>query len=793
MATLQYNGNEYNILYIDANIAEPGDGSTPALALATIPSPLVDKTCYLIRRQEDNEVTQVDLPQSWYESLNYIMFLGMPVKDDPIYNLMEEDVKTAWGADAGKYARIRCNMTDYYDCGNYHFNNNNNKTLFKTNSIKNFYAANCYFYRDGNGGAQNNYAYRFGWIFGFDYGTRFADITFNNCKFGYTQYNLENNDYISSNTDIPTDTSKYPQYKAQSYVCVRRANSITFNNCTINHVSCGTNSVSYREYYYMGIGKCIWIGEFNKCIFTKNQYNVLFRSNNIGNWTEELNNWMCGICIGNNHDYATTSSNDYFDGDYAPHMSNILVKDLEINRIYTKTGACIYRQSLLAVSYNTRVDNVKVNHKVMSGEKITAWGGIVGSNAMINAIGDVATETSNIYADFTNTGINCARILKVDSCFNAAGNPRTSSKNIYIKMDPTGTLDMGGDIVWLQRHTYSFGSSGSNNYSGNGYNSQWTSYIYQLNPSKLGIMDNVVIDAPATGNCVLSCRSYGVKSPYICGYVWLGSSTLDIKRHYNNISTQNAVVVEGPSYYKCDDFEANLNYPGYSGSSQISWSPESQSSVYVNKSNCIIANEIPNTTIYWANMFNSLTCPNYIKTGQFFQRNSTCFAKSWNTVRTGSNSQGSLRFNNNSAHVDNYSYPLIVGQDPYSGIQIVPTSTGKKILTVYIAIKNMDVSELGYTGRIGIHVCCPEIKTDAYDQEKTNAYIHEFTSEGIGWQADSSTWSGDTNLRTYKCEIPIEVFTTEEPIDVKIWFNWYSVNGYVYVDPDFKLRDVVVE
>ena len=105
----------------------------------------------------------------------------------------------------------------------------------------------------------------------------------------------------------------------------------------------------------------------------------------------------------------------------------------------------------------------------------------------------------------------------------------------------------------------------------------------------------------------------------------------------------------------------------------------------------------------------------------------------------------------------------------------------------------MDVSELGYTGRIGIHACCPEIKTDAYDQEKTNTYMHEFTSEGIGWQADSSTWSGDTNLRTYKCEIPIEVFTTEEPIDIKIWFNWYSVNGYVYVDPDFKLRDVAVE
>ena len=59
------------------------------------------------------------------------------------------------------------------------------------------------------------------------------------------------------------------------------------------------------------------------------------------------------------------------------------------------------------------------------------------------------------------------------------------------------------------------------------------------------------------------------------------------------------------------------------------------------------------------------------------------------------------------------------------------------------------------------------------------------------WQSDNSTWSGDTNLRTYKCEIPIEVFTLDEPIDVKIWFNWYSVNGYVYVDPDFKLTDII--
>ena len=151
MSTLQYNGNEYNILYIDANIAEPGDGSTPSTALSNIPTTLTDKTCYIIRRQEDNEVTYVDLPQSWYDSLYYIMFLGMPKSDDPLYNLMEADAKTLWGNDTGKYARIRCNMSSYTYADNWsndNFNDTNNKILFKTNSIRNFYAANCYFYRD---------------------------------------------------------------------------------------------------------------------------------------------------------------------------------------------------------------------------------------------------------------------------------------------------------------------------------------------------------------------------------------------------------------------------------------------------------------------------------------------------------------------------------------------------------------------------------------------------------------------------------------------------------------------
>lgn len=784
MSTLKYNGNEYNILYIDANIgANEGDGSTPATALSNIPSSLVDKTCYIVRRQEDTETTYVDLPQSWYDPLYYIMFIGMPTLSDPMYNIMENSAKTAWGNDTGKYARIRCNMSNYINVDNWSgdsFNNTNNTTLFKTNSIRNFYSANCYFYRDGNGGAQNSYANQFGYIFGFDYGSRFADVTFNNCKFGYTQYNFENNDYINSNADISTDTSKYPQYKCQGYVGIKNCNSFTTTNCVINHVFTTTSADIYGHTFSRGTCKCIFMSGINKVIFTNNQYNVLFR-NSYTNTDYRFENTN-GIVF----DYGGSGQENY---NTSSLRSKAIIKNIEINRIYTATESRIAAQSLRFDAFDVLADNIWVNHKVMGNGRLTGWNSNMTNGSFIEFCGTNSLNVSNIYADFTNSNINSARVLKLFSASNTVGNPKNPSKNIYIKMDPIGTLDMGGSIVDLIRseQLYNASSDQTNITS----NNDWDRITYNINMTKSSIVDNIIVEAENTTNTAIHCERFGFKSPFVKGIVDLRNSTADIKKHYNRVSTVTGARIYGSSYYKCDDYEADLNYPDYNGTAQINCPFNGRSSVYINKSNCILSNETPVTEIYAASSNNSFVCPNYIKPGQFFQRNEVCFAKSWNTVRTGSNSQGSLRFNNNHVEINNNSYPLIVGHEPYSGIQIVPASTGKKVLTAYIALKNMDESELGYTGRIGIHVICPQKYTDYFDSEKTNIKQHEWTSEGIGWQSDNSTWSGDTNLRTYKCEIPIEIFTVEEPIDVKIWFNWYSVNGYVYVDPDFKLRDLI--
>ena len=770
MSTLQYNGNEYNILYIDANIAEPGDGSTPSTALSNIPTTLADKTCYIIRRNADDETVHVDMPQSWYASLYYIMFLGMPLSDDPMYNIMESEAKTAWGADTGKYARIRCNTTSGQDTyREYSMSSTNNYTLFKTNSIRNFYSGNCYFYRDGNGHSSGSNGCYMSWMFGFDYSSRFADITFNNCKFGYTQYNLENDDYLLNN-DISTDSSTYPQNKCRCFIAASSLNSFTINNCIINQVY--VMPYCRYDYWYQPHAKCIYVTGFNKSIFTNNQFNVLYRDSNTS--------------YGNNFTTSIWNNNIYL---YGGDRSSIAVKNIEVNKIFTATNSRGANTNLCISSQrNTIIDNIKLNVKKMGNSSTFTIASYDTSFATFDFRGTNSLKVSNVYTNLSQSYVRCNYFIFMKSMQDNVGNVSSKIENIYAKFSTVGN-ELGGNIVSInnQYHTWN-NSTDPTNISNN---NQLYEQGYGRNESKAWIANNIVVDAPNVNGTALSLTRAGAKSPYINGKVYLAHGTLDVKKHVWNYPTSVGVTLRGNSYYKCDDYEANIEYPDYSGTAQIDWQPQSMSSVYVSKSNCILMDENPYRTIYLASSNNSFVCPNYIKTGQFFQRNEVCFCKSWNTVRTGSNSQGSLRFNNNYADINNNSYPLIVGHEPYSGIQIVPSSTGKKILTAYMATKNMDASEIGYTGRIGIHVNCPEKYTDYYNVEKTNFKQHEYTSEAIGWQSDNSTWSGDTNLRTYKCEIPIEVFTLDEPIDVKIWFNWYSVNGYVYVDPDFKLTDII--
>lgn len=777
MSNLTYNGIEYNILYIDSTIGTSGDGSTPATALANIPSPLVDKTCYIIRRSEDNETQFVDMPQSWYESLYDIMFLGMPTPNSPLWDLMEESAKTAWGSDTGKWARIRCNMSSYFSGYNSSIsgvaiNDTRNMIVFKSSTVRSFIADTCYFYRDGESGTAGQYGLYLNWMFAIE--TSNANISFNNCKFGYTQYNLEDDNYIT-NEDISTDQITYPQFKCKGYVYIRNANCVTFNNCIINHVH-NNGSMSYFDSSYVGNAgnKTIVIQGSKKIVFTNNQYNILYR-----NSYDSTNNYDQYNAISFVGMYNSSSYNIYYD-DYL--NSEYILSNLEINKIFTQTNARYGGRDIAFRAIKGSAENIKYNFKVMGGgsvESIAQYN----SYPSIYLLGLNSLKVNDVICDYTTSNISSMNVLSLETLRTNAGNLSSKIENIFIKMNPNSGFNIGNPLLTMnaQRNEYRSASEWEN-----------SNYLSEIqNDTKAWIAKNVVVDAQHYYGNVLSATRCGIKSPYIKGHITLASSTLDVDKIYNYYPTSYGVTLTGNSYLKCNEYWADLDHPSYTGQKQLSIEYDSLSSVYVYKTNSIIFDENPTYNNYEGSVNTSFVCPNYILDGQFFARTANNFAKSWNVLRSGTTAQGSLRFNNNYSAITNFSNPVVVGQEPYKGIQIVPTTTGKKILTAYFACKNFDDSEFKYgRSKLSFDVNTTEVKTDFFDSEKTYNINHTYSSTSYAWQNDNSTWSNDTNLVAYKVEIPFEVFTTEEPIDIKIWFNWYSVNGVVYVDPDFKIRDV---
>ena len=782
MATLQYNGTEYNILYIDPTIETAGDGSTPATALLDIPSPLTDKTCYLIRRGPDDEVYNVNMPQSWYEALYEIIFIGMPTKESPLWLALDEDVKEAWGADLGKYARIRCNTTSYTDIYNKDIraiNSTDNKILIKTNTIRNFLADSCYFYRDGEGPSAGAQGRMCNYIFGFDYDSRFANVAFNNCKFGYSQYNFENKDYLDSNTDIAKDTSKYPQYQCASYIAGTNFNTISFTNCIVNVASTvHQNSQSSISYLAVPGAKIVYISGFNKAICNDLQLNILYFDSYNGD---------------NDITYERFNLSG---GD----RSYLISKNIEINKIYTPTGARIHNRALYFTSNILRVDGIKINHRVMGTGDLESYNEINNTSMAVYLNASISYQISNLYADLTNSPVKYASMFQLT--FFRSGNGTVSNKieNICVKGNENGVLNIGLPVVQINGNSSIWnGYKDEVNVSGNNSYGEVidSGYNHQLVPQKACIAKNVIIDCPfvnTTDNYVTKFYRIGVQSDYLAGRIYLASAVLDVKKVYCDNSNTTAIVIDGNSFVKCDELEVNLSDPNYKGANLLYWQRGSQSSVYIGKTNCIIADDIQNVDCnYIACMNSTLVCPNYIKPGQFFARNYNSFCKSWNVLRTGSNAQGSLRFNNNTNNQHNNILPLVIGQEPYTGFQVMPTSTGKKYMIGYIACKNFDDSELSNgSGSFGYWVNTTEKYTDLFNEEKINTKIHSYASDSFGWLVDNeSTWSNDTNLKKYKLIVPIEVFNLEDPIEIKVWFNWYSVNGYCYIDPDFKLVDTI--
>lgn len=754
MTNLIYNSMTFNVVYVDPTISSAGNGSSPATALKDLPTTLVNKTCYIIRRTA--ETSFVNLPQTNNSGLTHIMIIGMPKSDSQLYPLLAEEVTSAWSADEAKYANVRCNINSYTTTVT-------SSSVFYEKNIELFVSEYCYYYRDGESGSANS---NFSPIFYNNDETIKANYIFKNCKFGYTQYDLDNDAYLSSNTDVSTDTSKYPQKKCGGYFLIYTANSMTFDNCIFNWVSTNYNNSNYE---YRNYNTSIKVTKYVK---TLNLFNCMINRlcrENIAEGVESLNS---AIYI----DKSTDGS--YNNGQI---VNEINIKNMTINYILSTINSKLGSTRCIYCNYGNVVDleNITVNFKYMKDYDINVNGltssnltGIIFINNVLNNL-----KIKNFTCDNTKdskTKMDGFPLLEVNT-FNVyqAGTPSyikdinikfSNEPNIY-QFNSTYIVKLYGD------ENRRFGTNGES-LSGSGNWISGTTYRGNL-------IENINIDAQQFTNYALDLQKVAVKTNTLKCRTRMIGSTMEVNSYYNNLSYMTGIDMSNNSYLKCNDYQANIE--NFNGTPQIGF--DMFGAAYVGKTNCILYSENPITNNPMTTYNMQLTCPNYISTGQFFARNGYAYAKSWTVARTGSTASASLKLSNN--YQQKYAYPLIIGMTPYKGIELVPSTTGKHKVTCYVATKMLTENELVSLNQN----CWLEIRVPK-TQEDGNVLYTVYNTKGNCWYNDESTWSNDVELKSFKIETEIDVNEATTPIEIKIGYCQYSSNGYVYIDPDIKLAQV---
>ena len=65
-----------------------------------------------------------------------------------------------------------------------------------------------------------------------------------------------------------------------------------------------------------------------------------------------------------------------------------------------------------------------------------------------------------------------------------------------------------------------------------------------------------------------------------------------------------------------------------------------------------------------------------------------------------------------------------------------------------------------------------------------------FWSAAGQWQEDAAAiWNNDSDLTQKMLVLPLE-WTETSVVNVRIYFNWYSPAGFVYIDPAVELEQV---
>lgn len=234
------------------------------------------------------------------------------------------------------------------------------------------------------------------------------------------------------------------------------------------------------------------------------------------------------------------------------------------------------------------------------------------------------------------------------------------------------------------------------------------------------------------------------------------------------------------SHVRVKDMFINIDNPAYLYSQEpaVGTDFNNRANVFVDKCN-IALRPLTYRSDNDCYIYQGFGCNNEGEEGHFCFRCPNGIADTWSVHRTGGGAAALKLYNNNF----NTTRTMVLGRKPFKGMELLPTTSGRHILKIHIAYKGY-ADDADMFRRLMISATVRD--GDGNDS------VYWSTLHGRWVDDSASEWINDENL-TQKClEIPLDLIENN-PVDVRVYFSWFSSSGFVYIDPALELEPVVSE
>ena len=718
---MNFSNIDFNVRYIDPSSPVNGDGSSPVTPMNNFPASideLSNNTAWIIRRT--SEEYSVLLPHG-ATSIQNILFIGMPKPSDPMWSMMPRIAQEAWSDDLFEYANIKADTgTDPWG----------EEWSFRMDDGKTFLLHRCYVFRE------NTPAYNT--IFKFPSQNYIAEISIENCKFGYKGINIDSEDYVDDVSSV---------YGCRMYLHVNTAHVFSMHHCIINLVN------TYND-YYMDTPNPINVNNAN--FFTVSDIDVYTTTSE----HEE------GYGVGT----ALNFSNGSWGGAYSDYQN------LRFHILPMKEWGYLPMLFYSAVNDFCKIRNVTITLESRQLGTGTPTRYSV-SQSLFRTHGSREFMIENITVNLPkcwriNSG---GRVVSISGFANSTIPGHCKSiKNITINMAETDGIDTernGNYYDWVRYGTTDIGQYPY--YSA--LEMSFSEYSYYEGAWEPVVASGITVNHPrgvalyAYGCQIRNCdlkgaiklrrcvADVGTLESFYPGYALFAAEATTLRVGYLILGKDNTDITGG-----ADDPAVGSRY-------------SDNSFIYVESSNGALKSNIGETVTNVWNGYNFI-CSNEMDTGHYTCRSCNYLCDTWNARRT-DGAPAVWKFTSSA----NGSGGLSLGRAPFKGLQLPTGEVGNYTLTMHIAAKGIsDISAINRSLLVQVTVPRPDNTEEVL-----------FSSTSGQWLDDSeSEWVNDSELVQKKLVIPFQVTQAISPIDVKIHYQLYSATGYVYIDPAMEISTI---